>query len=130
MKSFLSRRRFGWAFLPLAIAVGCAWSACGGGVDVETAASTTGAGGQGSTSATGANATSTNGATGTSGPGGTTGHVGSSGTGVGPCANLFEAECLGAFPTCVPVYDDTCCPTCYPGGCADCQAYAFNHCTS
>ncbi len=54
----------------------------------------------------------------------------SSSTGMGPCAALGEAACLGAYPQCAPVYDDTCCPTCNPGTCADCIHLEFHHCGS
>lgn len=37
----------------------------------------------------------------------------------GECAGLGEVACLQQ-PECAPLYDDLCCPTCVPGGCADC----------
>lgn len=47
------------------------------------------------------------------------------------CAGLGEIACLGAYPSCVPVYDDQCCPACDPmGGCADCVNWGFHHCTT
>lgn len=54
----------------------------------------------------------------------------SSSTGSDPCAQLGETACLGAYPQCAPVYDDSCCPTCNPGSCADCVHYDFHHCAS
>ncbi|MEP7119793.1 MAG: hypothetical protein ABJE95_02740 [Byssovorax sp.] len=83
-------------------------SACGGKVVVE---STSGAGG---------------------GSGPTTAEAGStSGVGGGStsCAGRDHLACLGAYPTCVPVYDDACCSMCDPtGGCADCINIQFHHC--
>lgn len=45
-----------------------------------------------------------------------------------PCATLGEMGCLAAFPRCAPVYDDQCCPSCYPGMCADCMSWQFYEC--
>ena len=36
---------------------------------------------------------------------------------------------MGAFPSCVPFYDDHCCPTCTPGPCANCVDWQFEGCT-
>ncbi len=48
--------------------------------------------------------------------------------GTGPCDTLAEAECIGD-PTCAPVYDDFCCPSCIPiGACADCTRIAMYRC--
>ncbi|MBK8254577.1 MAG: hypothetical protein IPK82_18155 [Polyangiaceae bacterium] len=44
------------------------------------------------------------------------------------CGKLDQDGCLSAYPTCVPVYDDVCCPTCEPGECTDCLELAFHHC--
>jgi hypothetical protein len=48
--------------------------------------------------------------------------------GAASCAGLFEAACLAAFPACAPVYDNSCCPTCAPGACADCINFDFYEC--
>jgi len=49
----------------------------------------------------------------------------------GECASLGQVACLSAFPRCVPVYDDHCCPSCDPtGGCADCIDFGFHHCST
>ena len=90
-------------------------SACGGDVTVDTtsAASSgaTGAGG-GSTTAVGSSSVTTG-----------------AGGGQASCVGLDHLACLGAYPTCVPVYDDTCCPMCDPtGACADCTNIQFHHC--
>jgi hypothetical protein len=71
------------------------------------------------------------GAAGSAGTGGTAGSGGIGGIGgIGgsSCAGLGEVGCVAAFPDCVPRYDDTCCPTCYPGPCADCSNWAFYEC--
>lgn len=45
------------------------------------------------------------------------------------CAGLGEAACIAARPTCVPRYDDSCCPQCQPvGRCADCADWQFFDC--
>lgn len=45
------------------------------------------------------------------------------------CDGLDHITCLSAYPSCVPVYDDFCCPSCNPmGGCADCINLQFDHC--
>jgi len=49
-------------------------------------------------------------------------------TGTSMCAGLGEVACLGSYPSCVPIYDDSCCSTCNPGTCADCVKYVFHHC--
>jgi hypothetical protein len=41
--------------------------------------------------------------------------------------NIY-AECL-AFGECVPIFDDRCCSSCFPGECADCIDYQFVGCT-
>ena len=116
--------------------------ACGGSVAFEEDGG--GDGGNGGSNATSTSATSTSGpTTGTSGTSTTTGNstggtggstsvaVSSTGVGssvtVGPgtgggsaCSALNYAECLGDNGRCVPVFDDYCCPSCFPGGCADC----------
>jgi hypothetical protein len=51
--------------------------------------------------------------------------------GTASCKDLSEIACLGAYPSCVPVYDDMCCPMCDPmAGCADCVNWAFHHCAT
>ncbi|MFO0569371.1 MAG: hypothetical protein U0263_27175 [Polyangiaceae bacterium] len=76
----------------------------------------TGGGGTGGGSGTGA----------VSGSGGTSG-CGPIDTGAA-CSTLRETECLAASSRCAPVYDDMCCPTCSPGGCADCMNWQFVRC--
>lgn len=85
-----------------------------------------GDGGGGSTSSGG----STGGVTSTTGSGGVGGTTGTTITGSGGsmCDGLGHIQCLGAYPSCAPVYDDKCCPTCTPGGCADCINIDFDHC--
>lgn len=74
-------------------------SACGGSTLVDGPGAG-GAGGSSSSTTTSATATSS-----TGGP---------------SCADQpSEAYCISAFPDCVPIYDDTCCPTCTPGACVD-----------
>ncbi len=99
---------------------------CGGNVSVsnggEGGGSSTGTGGDTSTTGT----TTTGSGTTTTGSGTTTITTGSEG-----CEALDHISCLGAYPSCVPVYDDQCCPTCDPmGGCADCINIQFHHCAS
>ncbi|MBK8257751.1 MAG: M36 family metallopeptidase [Polyangiaceae bacterium] len=70
-----------------------------------------------------------NGGDGNGGAGGNGGSSGAGGSGGIACAGLPEIACLGAFPECVPVYDDLCCASCDPaGGCADCFEIRFDHC--
>lgn len=91
--------------------------ACGSSVAVPN-----GSGGGSSSSSSGG--TSTGGTT--TGAGGT-----STGTGGSAACGAIPSEigCLAAFPECVPVYDDKCCPSCDPtGGCADCVDIHFHHC--
>lgn len=105
----------------------------GGGGTTTTSNNTGGVGNTGgNTGGTGGNTGGTGGNTGgnTGGTGGNTGGTGG-GTGGGPndCAALDHVSCVGAFPGCVPVYDDECCPSCDPmGGCADCINLQFHHC--
>lgn len=114
--------------------------ACGGNVAVSSG----GNGGEGGTGAesggtttttgtttgnTGGNTGGTGGNTGGTG-GGTGGNTGGTGGEGGGCAPYGLLDCVAAFPTCVPVYDDKCCPNCSPGGCADCINYQFHHCAS
>jgi hypothetical protein len=82
-------------------------------------------GGSGGTSGTGAGTTSTGK---TSSVATTSTVVTSTSTGADVCSSFGETECLGAYPKCAPVYDDSCCPTCDPGPCADCEHYQFHHC--
>jgi hypothetical protein len=100
--------------------------ACGGGVtvqDPESSSGQTGAGGGAATTSAGASAGSaaTGTATSTSGAGGAVGTE---------CGSIVgQADCIAAFPGCVPVYDDECCPSCEPTGvCADCVDFTFNRC--
>jgi hypothetical protein len=106
--------------------------ACGSSVEVPGEA-----GGSGTTSTSTTTGTGTGGTTtGTGGTGGTTtgtggtGAVGGFGTGGSAmCGALNEVGCLGAYPDCVPVYDDKCCPSCDGiGACADCVDLTFHHC--
>lgn len=101
-------------------------AACGGNVNSSTGNSG-GAGGGGATSSGG-----TGGAPTTSSSGGTGGSGGIViGTGgAGQCGAFDQMGCLNNFPSCVPVYDDTCCPSCDEGPCADCTSLAFHHCAS
>ena len=69
------------------------------------------------------------------GTGGGTSTAGSGGqtttTPVTSCTGLDHIACLAGYPSCVPVYDDLCCPSCNPtGGCADCINMQFDHCES
>lgn len=57
-----------------------------------------------------------------------TGVTSSSTTKPAVCNGLSETQCLGAFPECVPLYDDACCPTCAPGPCGDCSHMEFYEC--
>lgn len=57
--------------------------------------------------------------------------TGAGGAGGAACEGLGEIACLGAYPSCVPVYDNQCCPSCEPqGGCADCLNYTYHHCAT
>lgn len=110
-----------------------------GGGTTSTTTSTTGSGASTGSGTTGTGGTNT-GTTGTGGTntGGTGGFTGGSGgtntggTGTGgsvACGGINdEVGCLGAYPTCVPVYDDVCCPSCNPGTCSDCINVQFHHC--
>lgn len=127
--------------------------ACGGNVEVSaggnggeggtgaegggTTTTTSNTGGLGGTTGTGGNTGGTGGGTGgnTGGTGGGTGgNTGGTGGGTGggvACAALGHVDCVGAFPSCVPVYYDECCPDpgCNAGtGCADCKNIQFLHC--
>lgn len=106
-------------FLLLSLAL----TGCGGNVIAQTTGDpgAGGSGGQGGeTSAGGAaegGASTTSSSSGAGGAGGTA------------CDGLGEIACLKAYPDCVPVYDDMCCPMCDPmAGCADCVNWAFHHC--
>lgn len=81
----------------------------------------TGGSGGGMTTGTGTGGGMT---TGGAGGGMTTG----TGGGTASCDGLDQVACLGAYPACVPIYDDTCCPTCDPGPCGDCTSLQFHHC--
>jgi hypothetical protein len=100
-------------------------SACGGTAVVE-AGGQGGAGGGASASANVATSAATGTSSAASTSSGTTGAGGSSAL----CEGLSESACIGAHPDCVPVYDDACCPSCDPGGCADCVDYFFHHCVA
>lgn len=88
---------------------------CGGNVNVSS-------GGDGGGGAGGGTTTGTGGATSTTGTGNTTTGTGGTTTTTittGPtpvCEGLDHISCLGAYPSCAPVYDDQCCPTCDPMG--------------
>lgn len=108
--------------LGVALAATLLATACGSSVNVNPGGGGAGAGGAGA-------------AAGSGGGGSTTGSTGSTSSGTGGaggqgnCGALDEVGCLGAYPTCAPVYDDHCCPTCDPvGGCADCVDFRFHHC--
>ena len=90
-------------------ALGAVVAACGGKAVVDQ---TTGSGGSGATTTTTSTTTTT----------GNGGGVPSN------CDGLGQTECLAAFPGCVPIYDDACCPTCDPGPCADCVNWQFYAC--
>jgi hypothetical protein len=90
---------------------------CGGNVTIGDGGG--GAGG-GTTTGSGGNTTTT-------GTGGGTTTTTITGTPT-PCETLDHISCLNAYPSCVPVYDDKCCPTCDMGGCADCINIQFHHC--
>lgn len=100
---------------------------CGGSVKVEE-----GTGGQGTTSGAGNTGNTGNtgnvGNTGGQGAAGGSGAQGGVGGGPSVCDALGHVACLEAFPACVPVYDDACCPSCDPGPCADCVDWQFHHC--
>jgi hypothetical protein len=95
------------------------WSACGGRVvfdGVGGAGASGGAGGSGNT-----------------GNQGGSGNVGNQGGGGGvpfDCATVGPTlvTCLDAAGSCVPLFDDVCCPTCTPGACADCTDPQFYEC--
>lgn len=90
---------------------------CGGIAVVDDASSSGGSGG----SAGGAGPVGP-------GPVGPTGDT-TIGTGGSACGGFGYTDCLGAAPTCVPVFDDKCCPSCTPGECADCTNPEFVFCT-
>lgn len=103
-------------------------AACGGTVSSSTGGDGGAGGGSGGTSSsTGGTTASTGGSGGNTGGTGGSGGIGGFG-GAGDCAALDLVGCLGAYPECVPVYDDTCCPSCDPGPCADCVSLQFHHC--
>jgi hypothetical protein len=95
-------------------------AACGSNVDVENSS---GAATAGSSGSTGGASTS-----GTGSAGGSSSSVGAGGGASGSCESLGHTACLAAYPDCVPVYDDACCPMCNPTFCADCVNYEFHHC--
>lgn len=107
--------------LPLLLSIPLALGACGG--TVVTQAGGSGGGGQGG---------EVTGGSGQGGEGAATTSTSTVGTGGSVnCDGLGEFACLGAYPSCVPVYDNQCCPTCDPtGGCADCVNWGFHHCGS
>lgn len=52
------------------------------------------------------------------------------GGGAPPCSAIdVYTDCLAAIDQCVPVFDDFCCPSCIPGGCADCVDVRFVGCS-
>ncbi len=102
--------------------------ACSGSAVVDPG--TGGAGGTGNaTSATTTTDASTSASTSTGNSTSVT-TTGAGGAGGSLCDGLAEVPCVAAFPDCVPVYDDACCPTCDPGPCADCVNYQYHHCVS
>ncbi len=116
---------------PLALVFVGLFAACGGNVEVDSSGGGGTGGGATTTSSATGGTTGTGGNTGgTTGTGGNTGgSTGVGGFGGGACEGYDELSCLGAFPSCVPVYDDNCCPSCNPmGGCADCFNMQFHHC--
>lgn len=132
--------RNGVLFLAIVAMSGLA-GACGGNVEVPTAGDGGGgAGGAGQGGAGNAGAAqggagdagsaqggAGNAGSGQGGAGNTAGQGGAAGS-TGECESLEEIGCLGAYPQCVPIYDDKCCPSCEMGGCADCINIAFHHC--
>lgn len=120
-RSFLLSARSAPALtLVLAGALGC-----GGNVSVSNGGNGGDGGGNGGGNTT---TTGTGGNTLTTGTGGNTTTTITTNTTQG-CEALDHISCLGAHPSCVPVYDDKCCPTCDPmGGCADCIDIQFHHC--
>jgi len=111
----------------LLLSASVALAGCGGNVVAGPAAGGSGGGGQGGqTSAGGA------GQGGAGQAGAVTSSVSAGGAGgTMDCAGLGEIACLGAYPGCVPVYDDQCCPLCDPTGfCADCSNWTFHHCAT
>lgn len=99
--------------IPLALA------GCGGNVVAQPAGGTGGGGGGEPAGGAGQGGASTSSVS-TGGAGGAV-----------SCEGLGEIACLGAYPSCVPVYDDMCCPMCDPmAGCADCVNWAFHHCAT
>lgn len=98
---------------------------CGGNVTVGS-----GGGGAGGSGAGGGVTTGGGGSTTSSGGSVTTTTTTPTGTMLF-CEGADHISCLQAYPSCVPVYDDQCCPTCDPmGGCADCIDIQFHHCAS
>jgi hypothetical protein len=121
--------RFPFSFaLSLVLSIPLALAGCGGNVVTQpTGGPDTGGSGQGGQPMGGT--TGEGGAT-TSSVSTSSVSTGGSG-GASDCAGLGEIACLGAHPTCVPVYDDQCCPMCDPtGGCADCVNWGFHHCAT
>jgi len=98
-----------------------------GGCDDNLVVGNTGGGGNGGAGGNGGSSSSVNPTGGAGGVSVTSSSAG--GSGGNGCAGMQEIGCLGAFPSCVPVYDDLCCPSCNSmGGCADCFEIHFNHC--
>lgn len=108
----------------------------GGGVNPAVVSVTSGPGATGSSSGTGGGSSASSSVSGSgsvtnasasaasAGGGTSVGQGGSSG-----CAGVdVYADCLGAGE-CVPVFDDLCCSSCFPGECADCQDLRFVGCT-
>lgn len=101
-------------------------SACDGTAVLEPG----GQGGAGGAGASATSVTSGSSATATSSAESTTAGASGAGGSSVVCEGLAESSCIGAFPDCVPVYDDACCPSCEPGGCADCVDYHYHHCVA
>ncbi len=106
------------------VAFSLALAACGGIAVIDPAggAGSGGSGGSGGSAGAGGSGASA----GSGGAGASAGSGG--GGGSGACLGLDEVSCLGAYPSCVPRYDDQCCPSCNPGSCADCVDWGFESC--
>ncbi len=91
-------------------------AACGG--SVVFTEDDDGAGGSATTSATSSKSVSAS--TSKSGSG-------SSSSGATACGELSFGECV-SNPACAPIFDDSCCPQCSPGPCADCVDWDFIKC--
>lgn len=118
-------QRFLFSLGAVAVLVFSGITGCGGNVFVGSGGNG-GGGGNGGSGVSGG----TTGSGATTGSGGDTTTITTSPTGTMLfCESADHISCLQAYPNCVPVYDDQCCPTCDPmGGCADCIDIQFHHC--